>query len=171
MRAKTVGAVTGIFLLGVIGLATNLPGRVAAAGALVGSATVGVQVDGNVPGKAQDYRFTASASGTATTLHVYLDASNTADTVGLGLYASQDTTHAGRLLARCGIYGVPANVAGWYSCTMTVPVTVTAGTRYWAGDLPAGGYRGNDRVSQHHFRFGCPDVRVTELHVDFTGAG
>jgi hypothetical protein len=29
MRAKTVGAVTGIFLLGVIGLATNLPGRAA----------------------------------------------------------------------------------------------------------------------------------------------
>lgn len=168
MRAKTVGAVTGIFLLGVIGLATNLPGRAAAAGALVGSVTVGAQVDGNVPGKAQDYRFTASASGTATTLHVYLDASNTADTVGLGLYASQDTTHAGRLLARCGIYSVPANVAGWYSCTMTVPVTVTAGTRYWLAIFqPAGtagtiAYRNTTSVSGAQ-TFGSLSSTLTSL--------
>jgi hypothetical protein len=102
-----------------------------ASGPVVGTSVVGTAVDGNPPGKAQDYRASANTTTTVDTLHVYLDASNTANVVGLGLYASTDATHAGRLLARCGIYSVPPNVEGWRSCAMTSTVSVTSGTRYW----------------------------------------
>jgi hypothetical protein len=145
---------TALVLVGVlIGLLVNTVWRATAAGPLVGSTSPGFQVDGNPPGKAQDYRFVAAASGTATTLHIYLDESNTATTVGLGLYASQDTTHAGRLLARCGIYGIQPNVPGWYSCLMTAQVSITSGTRYWiavfqpTGTTGAIAYRNTGSVS------------------------
>jgi hypothetical protein len=105
--------------------------RGVASGPVVGTLAVGTSVDGNPPGKAQDYRASATASTTVDTLHVYLDASNTASVVGLGLYASTDATHAGRLLARCGIYGIPPSVEGWRSCPMTSTVSVTSGTQYW----------------------------------------
>jgi PQQ-like domain/Viral BACON domain len=108
---------------------------VLAAGAtLVGDQTVYSSVDSNVAGHAEAFRATASASGTVTSLSVYVDSSSRGSSMVAGLYADKGGT-PGNLLAQ-GQLTRPAG--GWN--TVTVPaVNVTGGNVYWIAVLgPAG---------------------------------
>ena len=108
----------------------------ASAGAVVGSTTVGTSVDTNPMGRAQDYRVTATATEPVNRLSVYLDGSNTATAVHLGLFANGSDGTAGSRLGRCAITAPVANA--WNRCAI-VPVNVTSGGTYWLAVVhPAG---------------------------------
>jgi hypothetical protein len=108
----------------------------------VGSATVGTGTDSNPAGLAQGYRVPASGTGQVDRLNVYLDGSNTASTVELGIYASQSPTTAGARLGRCVITGAQANA--WNRCAIGA-VNVAQGTTYWLAILRPSGTSGTIR--------------------------
>lgn len=86
--------------------------------------------DSNTPGQAEAFSYTAGASGTVGHLAVYVDGSNAAASVVLGLYADSGG-RAGTLLTQGSVK--PTKNA-W--AIAPVPVaTVTAGQRYWIAIL------------------------------------
>ncbi len=101
---------------------------------LVGNQTIYSSVDSNTAGHAEAFRATASASGTVTSLSVYVDPSSKATSMVAGLYADKGGT-PGNLLAQ-GQLTHP--VSGWN--TVAVPPTnVSGGSVYWIAVLgPAG---------------------------------
>jgi hypothetical protein len=108
----------------------------AGAAAAVGTTTPGTEAATRSPGKAQDFSVTSNASGTVNRLSVYLDGSNTASKVSLGLYR-KDTR-----LASC-LIGTP--VAGsWNRCTFP-DVSVKDGSTYWTAVLQPEGSSGTIR--------------------------
>jgi outer membrane protein assembly factor BamB len=115
------------------------------AGAAVafGDQTVEPSVDSNQSGQAEAFRTTATASGTLTTLTVYVDASATATSLVAGLYADNGSGHPGQLLAQ-GTKATPAKGA-WND--VTVPAAqVVSGQTYWIAILaPSGSLRYRDR--------------------------
>jgi len=93
----------------------------------VGEQTIESSQDTNPNGQAEAFPFTASRSGTITTLGVYLDAASTVGKVVVGLYANNGT-HPGTLLTQGSSTQLKAGA--WN--TMTVPAaTVTSGQTYW----------------------------------------
>jgi plastocyanin len=103
---------------------------------LLGSGVVQPLLDSNPAGMAEAFQYTAGASGTATKLVVYLDQSNTATQVVVGLYAD-GANGPGALLAQGTI---TSPVKGSWNAAAIAPVAVSAGTTYWIAVLgPAGG--------------------------------
>lgn len=102
---------------------------------LIGSNAVGDQQDYTIPGTANAFQLTAAA-GTLSTLAIYLDRTNSATTVVLGVY-SDSSGSPGTLLTQ-GAISSPINGA-WNR--VSVPGTpVTAGSTYWLVILaPQGG--------------------------------
>jgi hypothetical protein len=92
----------------------------------------------NPPGLAQAFRFTASASSDVDQLNVYLDGSNTARSVEIGLY-SNTSSGAGRRRGRCVVTSPTPNA--WNSCTFSA-YTVVKGGQYWLALLHPAGSRG-----------------------------
>jgi hypothetical protein len=81
---------------------------------------------------AEAFQYTASATGTLTRLTIYLDSSNTATNVVVGLYTDTGSNNPGTLLTQ-GTISAPVKGA-WNS--LTVPsVSVTTGTKYWIAVL------------------------------------
>jgi hypothetical protein len=93
----------------------------------LGSSTVGSQVDGKVSGRAQAYRFTARA-GAVDRLNVYLDGTNTAAKVVLGLYSSRSNSQPDQRLRSCTIQSAVG--AAWNRCAIPA-FTPTDGTPYY----------------------------------------
>ena len=110
---------------------------------LVGDQVVRSNVDSNPAGMAEAFQYTATASGSATRLVVYVDGGSTASQVVVGLYADAGNT-PGALLAQ-GTIAAPVKGA-WN--TVTVPAAaVTAGTSYWIavlGPTGAGSFQFRD---------------------------
>jgi hypothetical protein len=130
-QAKEISIVTIISII----LWTAFSTVVHAAGTpLAGDQTIYSFVDSNAAGHAEAFRATASASGTVTSLSVYVDSSSGGTSMVAGLYRDNGGTPGG-LLAQ-GQLTHPA--AGWN--TVTVPaVNVTGGGVYWIAVLgPAG---------------------------------
>ena len=99
---------------------------------LVGRAEVQPNVDSNPAGTAEAFRYTASATGTATRLSVYLDDANTATSVIVRLYTNTSGGNPGVLLTSGTITSPKAEA--WN--TGNVPtIGVTAGTDYWLAVL------------------------------------
>src|SRR4051794_15737485 len=98
-----------------------------AGAATVGTTSVYTPGTGNSAAVAQAYRFTAQSSGQVDGLNVYLDGSNTAGKVELGVY-NGSASSAGALGARCGISSPRANA--WNRCSVAA-YSVTAGSYYW----------------------------------------
>jgi hypothetical protein len=133
--ARPVPLVVIVFIVAAL-VAGPLLGRTAgAATAILGDASVEPTADGSPLGVAEANRYSASAPGPVTALNIYLDASNRATRLELGLYA--DASGApGALLGR----GALASVlnGGWN--TVTIPSTVlTSGTAYWIARLSTAG--------------------------------
>jgi beta-glucanase (GH16 family) len=97
---------------------------------LIGSKTVTSNPDSNSPGRAQAYSYTAAASGTARSLSAYIDTSNAASSVAVGLYTDVGGAPSS-LLASCVITNPLAGA--WNTCAAST--SVTAGTQYWLAIL------------------------------------
>jgi hypothetical protein len=115
----------------VIGLPAVLASSPANAAPLVGNSAIAATPDSNSAGMAEAFQATASAGGTATQMAVYLDASSTAKSVVLGLFADTNG-HPGTLLTQ-GVIGAP--VAGAWNTLAMAPVALTSGRAYWLSIL------------------------------------
>jgi outer membrane protein assembly factor BamB len=104
---------------------------------LIGTNDVGAQQDQNTAGRAEAFQATANASGTVTSLSLFLDGASAASGVTVGIYADNAAgTHPGALLTQATT--TTPSAGGWN--TVTVPsVALTSGTRYWIGLLGTGG--------------------------------
>ncbi len=103
---------------------------------LVGISSTLTNLDNNPAGSAEAFQYTASGSGIATKLYVYIDAGSTATKVVVGLYTNNASNNPGSLLTQATITN-PIKGA-WNS--VSVPGTnLTAGAKYWLAVLgPAG---------------------------------
>jgi outer membrane protein assembly factor BamB len=98
---------------------------------LAGTQTLEPALDNNSLGNAEAFQVTGTSCGTANSLNVYLDASSTAATIVVGLYADS-AGHPGMLMTQ-GSTSAP--VAGAWNKIVVPPVNVTTGTRYWIAVL------------------------------------
>jgi hypothetical protein len=115
-------------------------------------------------GIARAFRVQAAATGQVSSLSVYLDRSNRASTVGVGVYANSNG-HPQALLSS----GVIANAAGgqWNSIAMP-PLQVTSGTTYWLALLGVNGaVRFRDRYGNCHSEVGR-QTRLSSLPATWT---
>lgn len=101
------------------------------AAVILGSTTVQSQVDGNVAGKAEAFKTTASAAGIITSLSIYVDSSSTASKLVAGLYADSGG-RPGALLTQ-GTLNAP--VAGTWNAVVVPGANVTSGASYWIAVL------------------------------------
>jgi hypothetical protein len=121
------------FCLFVVLITTSLFGQQAQV--LVGDTTVESSVDNNSAGTAEAFPVQAVATGQISSLSVYLDSSNRASTVRVGLYASSNG-HPQALLSS----GVIANaVAGQWNSVAMPALQLTSGTTYWLAVLGVDG--------------------------------
>jgi len=103
---------------------------------LIGISSIKSNLDNDSAGQAEAFQGRASAGGTVTTMSVYLDASNSATAVFVGLY-SNASGHPNTLL---GSGTIASPVAGqWNTVTISPSVAVTAGTIYHIALLGTGG--------------------------------
>src|SRR5579862_7542827 len=103
---------------------------------LIGVSSVEATLDNGSVGQAEAFLVTASVTGSVTTLSVYLDASNAAQTVYVGLY-SNSSGHPETLL---GAGTIAAPTAGqWNTVNLSPAVQLTAGTAYHIALLGTGG--------------------------------
>jgi hypothetical protein len=103
--------------------------------ALLGDNAIEPTADGSGVGVAEANQFTATATGQATSLSIYVDPSNRATRFSLGLYADAAGV-PGTLLAQ----GTTTSVQNgtWNSVAITA-TTLTAGTPYWIARLALAG--------------------------------
>jgi hypothetical protein len=86
-------------------------------------------------GQAEATQYTASASGSVSTISIFIDGSNAATSIALGIYGDASGV-PGTLLAQGSRTGVIAN--SWNSVSI-VPIDITAGTPYWIARLAVAG--------------------------------
>jgi Galactose oxidase-like, Early set domain/Bacterial Ig domain len=135
-RAKQrLGALVATVVLLLCWLALSTSTAAASAAVLVGDATTAPSTDTDGSGLAEAFKTTASASGSADALNVFLDGSSKATRVVVGLYADKGG-HPGALLVQ-GAIATPATGA-WNSVSVAA-TPVTAGTAYWIAILGTGG--------------------------------
>ena len=103
-----------------------LPGTV-----IFGDQVIESQRDSNTAGKAEAFQTTATATGTFSSMLVYVDASSTATKIYLGLYADNNG-HPGALLTQ-GNKTSPT--AGAWNTISVSPANVSSGTKYWIAIL------------------------------------
>jgi hypothetical protein len=135
--ATILGGASGVKDLAGNPLASNFSWSfTTGANVLVGNATIQTSNDTNKAGTAEAFVYTASASGSATTLHLYVPSGNAATRIVVGLYTHNATINApATLLAQATISG-PA--VGWN--TASIPATtITSGTQYWIAILSPSG--------------------------------
>lgn len=95
---------------------------------LLGDTSTESTTDSNPAGTAQAYQFTATASGTAATIHVYIDSSSAATHADLGIYDNSQFNQPGTALARVSF--LPS--AGWNSVDISGQnLSIVSGTVYW----------------------------------------
>ena len=114
---------------------------------LLGDANVENSTDSNPAGTAEAFPVKAVATGQASSLSVYLDRSNGATTISVGMYADHNG-HPGALLTR----GATSNAlsGGWNPINIS-PVPVTSGTTYWLALVGVNGaVRFRDRTGSCH---------------------
>jgi hypothetical protein len=103
---------------------------------LIGISSVTATVDNDSAGQAEAFEQTAFFSGTVTTLSVYLDASNSAKTVAVGLY-SNENGHPKTLLGS-GTMASPS-AGQWNTVAISPEIQVKSGSAYHIALLGTGG--------------------------------
>lgn len=102
----------------------------------IGVSTIEASLDNNSAGQAEAFLTTATAAGSVATITVYLNDTNSAKTVFVGIY-SNSSGHPNALL---GAGTIAAPVAGaWNTAAISPAVRVTAGTAYHIALLGTGG--------------------------------
>ncbi len=99
---------------------------------LLGATSVGSLRDSNPGGLAEAFTYTASASGTANKLNIYIDNNNAASQVVVGLYSNTASNNPGTLLTS-GVINNP--VKGAWNAVNVPGANVTSGTKYWIAVL------------------------------------
>ena len=102
---------------------------------VLGSSQIQNSLDTNSVGMAEAFPVTASSSGQVNYLSLYLDASNTAGAVSVGLYTNY-YNHPRKLLSQAVI---AQPVAGRWTPVRIPPVQVSQGKRYWVAVLALNG--------------------------------
>lgn len=103
---------------------------------LIGDVNLGAQIDTNTAGQAEAFVYVATVSGTATTFNLYLDASSTANTVQVAVYADG----VDRPAARLAIATITAPQNGAWNVVTLPDMQIVAGSRYWLAMMaPVGG--------------------------------
>jgi hypothetical protein len=107
---------------------------------LVGDSRIESTSDSDDPGTAEAFQYVARNSGSGGHINVYVDTTNTADRLIVGLYSHNSATNGpGTLLAQ-GILNGPT--AGTWNSVAINGTSITTGTTYWIAVLgPAGGPR------------------------------
>ncbi|MEA2136290.1 MAG: hypothetical protein QOC68_4199 [Solirubrobacteraceae bacterium] len=108
---------------------------------LVGTETVGADVDNTPAGMAEAFRTTASTTGPVSWLHVYLDSSATATELVAGMYADA----AGKPGALLTTGRLTSPTPGAWNRMLVPSANVTAGATYWIAVLGPAGKAGNMR--------------------------
>jgi hypothetical protein len=130
-RALLLAALIAVFLF-VLMAGTGL----AAATILLGNSSVASLQDNDAAGLAEAFDFSASASGSAQSISVYVDSGSTASGLAVGLYADS-SGHPGSLLAS-GSTSAPT-AGQWNQVTLNSTPTLSSGTTYWLAVLGTGG--------------------------------
>lgn len=98
---------------------------------LFGDQAIESNLDSDSRGKAEAFQTTATASGTLSSLTVYLDSTSTATTIYIGLYADNGG-HPGALLSQ----GTSTQLTnGSWNVISTLGIPITSGTKYWIAIL------------------------------------
>ncbi|MGZ4993177.1 MAG: beta strand repeat-containing protein [Methylobacter sp.] len=100
---------------------------------LLGDQTIESQPDSNALGSAEAFQAIASASGTVSSLSIYIDASSTATALVTGLYSDSGTGHPGALIAQGN--NTSSLTAGTWNTIPISGASITQGTRYWIAML------------------------------------
>ena len=103
---------------------------------LLGDQSVAPYGDGNVAGVAQAFQYTATASGAASAIQLYVDDGTSATKVMVGLY-SDKSGRPGSLLAS-GSLSSPQGGA-WNDIAVSGTASITSGQTYWIALLGTGG--------------------------------
>jgi hypothetical protein len=98
---------------------------------LVGDTATEGNVDFNGAGQAEAFQYTATASGSANKVFVYVDAGNTASSIVVGIYTNSGT-NPGTLLGQATLTN-PTN--GAWNSVVIPSVSITSGTKYWIAVL------------------------------------
>jgi hypothetical protein len=111
---------------------------------LLGDQAVEPQLDSNAMGQAEAFQATGAASGTLSSMSVYVDGSSTTTKLVVGLYADAGG-HPGALLAQGS--STTLRSGAWNSVPVT-PAAVVAGSSYWIAVLgtQSGTLRFRDRA-------------------------
>jgi hypothetical protein len=103
---------------------------------LLGDQNIEATQDNNPAGKAEAFQYTATTSGTANKLSIYLDSASSATKVIVGVYTNTSGNNPGTLLAQATI---ASPVKGAWN-TVTLPsISIAAGTPYWIAVLGPSG--------------------------------
>jgi fibronectin type 3 domain-containing protein len=103
---------------------------------LLGSNTVQGSGDNDAAGEAEAFKFTASTSGQAGALNLYVDSGSAVSTLKVGVYADS-SGKPGALLASGSLSSPRAS--NWNAVTLTTNPSLSAGTTYWIAALGVGG--------------------------------
>jgi hypothetical protein len=96
-----------------------------------GDNVVETVVDSNANGTAEAFYFAATASGTASTFNLYVDSTNTAANIMVGVYTGTST--APTTLLATGLLTNP--LPGAWNAIPISPISITSGSRYWLAVL------------------------------------
>ena len=94
---------------------------------LVGTTAISSSIDSNLPGQPEAFPYTAASSGVATSAWVYVDPTNTAGSLVLGVYADNSGA-PGALLAQTTL---ASSVPGAWNSAPIGPIQIVAGSQYW----------------------------------------
>ncbi len=103
---------------------------------LVGSSTIQGTADNDTAGSPEGFKYTAKASGQASTIKLYIDQGSTATSVIAGVYADSNGK-PGTLLATGKVSSPSAS--SWNTITLNSNPAITSGQSYWIALLGTGG--------------------------------
>lgn len=106
-----------------------------AAGGFVGDNTVEGTPDSSSVGTVEANQFTATTSGSVNSISIFLDASNQATSIALGIYSDASGV-PGTLLTQGSRSGL---TSGAWNSASTPAITLTAGVSYWIAHLAQAG--------------------------------
>jgi O-glycosyl hydrolase len=105
-------------------------------GLLVGDQTVESGGDTNPAGDAEAFKYTATGTGAASTISLYVNTGNSATGLVAGIY-NDNGGHPGTLLASGTATGLTS--AAWNTINLSPGTSITTGTTYWIAVLGTGG--------------------------------
>jgi hypothetical protein len=102
--------------------------------AVLGDTNVESSIASTAGGVAEAFQFTASSTTSVTTMSIYLDSTNAARNVTLGIYTNSASNDPSGLIARGYI---KTAVAGTWNTAVIPTSTLMAGRSYWIAVLAA----------------------------------